>query len=419
MDLIPRDFAADVPTGRVQGQVAPKFQPVADAFVANFHQHEEIGASVCVLLDGEPVVDLWGGAADAATGRPWEKDTITLVFSNTKGAVAILAHHLAHLGKLDLFAPVSTYWPEFAANGKEAITVAMLLSHTSGLAGLDTPAPDGAFADWDLMTRLLAEAAPLWPPGTRQGYHAVTFGWLVGEVIRRITGMSVGQAFDAMIAKPLNAPFWIGLPEALEDRVAPVIQSPPGPGDVISDCAMQWLTNPQSIAAKAFVNAGGGMGAQLNSRALRAAEVPGGNGMSNGRGLARIYAPLACGGRLHDVALTDRAGLTRMRLGVAANQEDATLLVPTRFGLGFMLSMDNEREKPGRRESAILGEDAFGHVGMGGSIGFADPDCGLSFGYAMNRMGPRVLLNERGQGVIDAAYRAMGYSTRAPGAWVP
>jgi CubicO group peptidase (beta-lactamase class C family) len=419
MDLIPQAFSAEVPNGRVEGMVAPKFRAVADAFVANFRDRNEVGGSVAICLDGEPMVDLWGGLADPSSGRAWDKDTISIVFSCTKGATAILAHHLAYLGKLDLDAPVITYWPEFAANGKEHITVRMLLNHTAGLAGLNTPAPEGAFADWDQMASLFAAAEPLWPPGTRTGYHAISFGWLVGEVIRRITGMSVGQAFDAMIAGPLAAPFWIGLPETLEDRVAPMLPTPPGPGDVIPQVVLNWLSDPQSIAAKAFVNASGGFGSATNSRAGRAAEVPGANGVSNARGLAKIYAPLACGGRLHAVTLTDRAGLARMGGTCAANEEDASLLVPVRFALGFMKSMDNRRQPPGRQESAIIGASAFGHVGMGGSIGFADPDCGLSFGYSMNRMGIAVLLNERGQSLVDATYQSIGYSTNAPGAWIP
>ncbi len=399
--------------------VAPKFAGVARAFVANFYELNEVGASVSLTLDGQPMVDLWGGLADPATKAPWVKDTVSIVFSCTKGAVAILAHHLAYLGSLDLDAPVATYWPEFAANGKENITVAMLLNHTAGMAGLDEAAPDGSFADWKLMTDLLAKAPPLWTPGTRTGYHAISFGYLVGEVIRRITGMRVGEAFDQMIAGPLRAPFWIGLPDSIEDRVAPMIPTAPGPDDVISDAVMQWMGNPASIAAKAFVNAGGGFGAAVNTRAGRAAEVPGGNGVSNGRGLAAIYAPLACGGRLHDVTLTDRAGLARMGNTASANEEDASLLVPVRFGLGFMKSMDNRRQRRGRQESAIMGQAAFGHVGMGGSIGFADPDCGMSFGYSMNRMGIAVLLNPRGQALIDAAYKSIGYATNKPGCWIP
>ena len=419
MDLIPQAFSADLSGGRVEGMVAPKFIGVAQAFVANFHDQNEIGASLAISLDGQPVVDLWGGLADPTTGAPWVKDTISTVFSCTKGATAILAHHLAYQGRLDLYAPVAQYWPEFATNGKEHITVAMLLNHTAGLAGLDTPAPEGAFADWDLMVDLLTKAAPLWAPGTRTGYHAISFGYLVGEVIRRITGLSVGQAFDQMIAGPLRAPFWIGLPEAMEDRVAPMIPTAPGADDVISDCVMQWMGNPASITAKAFVNAGGGFGAAVNTRAGRAAEVPGASGVSNGRGLARIYAPLACGGRLHDIALVDRAGLARMGMTASANEEDASLLIPVRMGLGFMKSMDNRRQRQGRQESAILGAGAFGHVGMGGSIGFADPDCGMSFGYSMNRMGIGVLLNPRGQRLIDAAYKSIGYATNEPGCWIP
>ncbi|HET8843245.1 MAG TPA: serine hydrolase domain-containing protein, partial [Ktedonobacteraceae bacterium] len=224
-----------VKTGEVAGFYDPRFERVATEFLSNFQEREELGASVCITIEGETVVDLWGGAADFATLTPWHKDTLTLVWSATKGATALCAHMLASRGQLDLDAPVTRYWPEFGQFGKENIPVRMLLNHQAGLAALRQPVPSGGFCDWELMVDMLEKAEPWWQPGSMHGYHGFTFGWLVGEVVRRVSGQSLGQFFRKEVAEPLGLDFWIGLPEEQEQRVAPIIPAPPpGPAASVS-----------------------------------------------------------------------------------------------------------------------------------------------------------------------------------------
>ena len=208
------------------GTCDPRFAAVRDEFERNFAERGEVGASVCVTLDGATVVDLWGGHADPTTGRAWEPDTIGVIWSCTKGATALCAHMLVTRGALDLDAPVASYWPEFAKNGKSAITVRMLLAHQAGLAAFSEPIADNGYRDWDLIVQRLEDQEPLWAPGTRHGYHALTFGHLVGEVVRRADGRSLGTFFRDEVAEPLGVDLWIGLPEAHEARVAPTIPAP-------------------------------------------------------------------------------------------------------------------------------------------------------------------------------------------------
>ena len=404
----------------IAGTCDHKFAGVRETFLRNFAERGEVGASVCVTVDGEPVVDLWGGVARPESAAPWQADTVSLVWSCTKGATALCAHILASRGRLDLDAPVVRYWPEFGQANKERITVAMLLNHQAGLAVVRQPLPEGAVYDWEMMTSILAAQAPLWEPGTRHGYHALTFGWLVGEVVRRVAGMSLGTFFRTEVAEPLGLDFWIGLPEAVEPRVAPMIMpEPPGPEEPLSPFFVLAATDMSSIPALSLLNLGGYLNpGEPDSRAAHAAEIPAANGITNARGLAGMYAPLACGGRLRGVELVDRDTLARMGRVASATGQDATLLIPTRFSLGFMTAMDNRRQPPGQQDSAILSDDAFGHAGYGGSIGFADPAARLSFAYTMNRMGPGTLLNERGQSLVDAVYLALGYTSRESGTWV-
>jgi len=404
----------DVPNGKVLGTCDARFIAVADEFEKGFRERDEVGASVCMTLEGRTVVDLWGGIARPAENVPWERDTVSIVFSCTKGATALCAHVLASRGKLDIDAPVASYWPEFARKGKENATVRMMLDHSVGLPAFKTPVRHGGCTDWDYMIEMLADEEPFWSPGTRNGYHMINFGWTVGELVRRTSGKSLGAFFRDEIAKPLGAEFWIGTPEAVEPRVAPVMMHAPKPGEPIGEFMMKLMTGPRSTQALSLLNGGG---FDPNSRACHAAEIGGGGGISNGRGLAGIYAPFACGGELGGVRFVDRNQLRRMAEVSVATNEDATLLIPTRFALGFMKSMDNRRRPRGDRDSAILSSAAFGHVGAGGSIGFADPEAGMSFGYSMNRMGPGLMLNERGQSLVDAAYRALGYTSNDSGVW--
>lgn len=414
----PAPIDKTLPHGRLQGFCAPEFASVLQAFEENFTARGEVGASVCLTLEGRTVVDLWGGLADPASGREWDRDTVSIVFSCTKGATAICAHVLKSRGMLDYDAPVAQYWPEFARHGKDATTVRMFLDHSAGVPALRAPVKRDGTYDWTYMVERLQEEAPFWEPGTRNGYHGLTFGWTVGEVVRRVSGKSLGAFFREAVAGPLELDFWIGLPEAEEARVAPMLRHV-WPADVPLPPFLQAVVNDKSSAAHLFLmNTGGFMPNGANTRAGHAAEIGGANGVSNGRGLAGMYAPLANGGG----PLVDSETLAEMGRVSMATHFDATLCMPTRFALGFMKSMDNRKRSPGATlmpgtDSAIFGEPAFGHVGAGGSFGFADPECGLSFGYSMNQMGAGLLLNPRGQALVDAAYRSLGYRSNDSGAW--
>lgn len=403
----------ETPAGLIEGTFDPRFAEVAREFERNFRERDERGASIAITLEGNTVVDLWGGRQTAE--KPWDQNTVTTVFSCTKGAVAIAAHLLVSRGELDVDAPVAKYWPEFAKNGKESATVRMMLDHSVGLPAIREPLKERACCDWDYMIRRLEDEEPFWKPGIRNGYHMINFGWTVGELVRRVGGMSMGTFFQNEVARPTGADFWIGAPEEVEERFAPVIPYVPQPGDVPGDFTVALLSDAKSISALSLLNGGG---FDPNARDCHAAEIGGGGGISNGRGLARIYAPLANGGSLNGVTLADPVTLARMAEVSSATKEDATLLIPTRFALGFMKSMDNRNWKPGNTDSVILSSAAFGHVGAGGSIGFADPADGMSFGYAMTRMGRGILMNDRGQSLIDAAYRSIGKKTNAGGVWM-
>ncbi|HYT91835.1 MAG TPA: serine hydrolase domain-containing protein [Gemmataceae bacterium] len=390
----------------VQGICDPRFQAVREEFERNFRERGEVGASVCAIVDGQTVVDLWGGLADRAAGRPWQRDTLGLVWSCTKGAVALCVHILVARGLIDLDLPVARYWPQFAQAGKEAITVRVLLSHQAGLPALRQPLKPGALLDWDYMVELLAAEAPFWPPGTRQGYHALAFGYLAGELVRRVSGSPLGQFFREEIATPLGLDFYLGLPEEHEGRVAPTIRpDAPAKGEPIAPFQSVGYGDPQSLQALVLKNNGGlWSGRAYESRATHAAGLPSQGGITNARGLAGMYARLALGG----APLVDEATVAQMGKVHAASAVDAVLLIPMRFSLGFVKAIDNRKGPPGARDSLLLPEEAFGHPGMGGSLGFADPRARLAFGYTMNRQGQGALLNERGQALVDAVYRSLG-----------
>lgn len=402
--------------GRVEGTCDPRFSAVLDAFVENFERRGEVGASACITVDGETVVDLWGGVADPSSNAPWREDTLSTVFSCTKGATALCAHVLASRGQLDIDAPVTEIWPEYGVNGKENTTVRMMLDHTAGVPVNRDPLKKGAFHDWDYMVDKLANEQPFWEPGTRSSYHAFTFGWTVGELVRRVSGKSLGTFFQEEIAQPLGIDFWIGLPEAEERRVAPLIP-PDGAPDGGDPMFRAFLEDPSSVSGLIITSIGTNLAPGCNSRADRAAEIGGANGTTNGRGLAGMYAPLACGGSLNGVSLVDQDTLARMGTTCAATLKDGSLQVPVRFAPGYMKSMDNRLNFPGDF-SCLMGPDAFGHAGYGGSVGLADPGCRMSFGYTMNRMGAGVLLNDRGQSLVDAVYRTLGYRSNTGGVWI-
>lgn len=400
----------------VAGHCDGAFQAVRDQFERNFGERGELGASVCVIHEGSTVVDLWGGSADLAGSTPWLEDTMVIVFSCTKGATALCAHMLASRGELDLDAAVSSYWPAFNQNGKADITVRMLLNHQAGLPGLRAPLPPEAIYDFDRMVTLLESERPFWRPGTRHGYHAVTFGWLVGEVIRRVSGESVGTFFRRNVAEPLGLEFFIGLPAAEEPRVATTVMA----GDAsLSPRFGEALARGEEIqtsaanTTSAFLELGA-----CDKRTAHAVEIPAANGVTNARGLAGMYAPLAGASPIAGgVTLVSEDQLVEMGATESAGLEDAVTFEPARYSPGF------EKAAVGRAGLAgnpglILSEPAFGHAGMGGSIGFADPLGRFAFGYALNRHpGGDESPTGRCQPLIDATYRALEYRSYASGKW--
>jgi CubicO group peptidase (beta-lactamase class C family) len=418
------DVNVALATGEIGGFCDPRFEAVRDEFERNFRERGELGASVSVTFEGETVVDLWGGIARAETNAAWQRDTISVVWSCTKGATALCAHILAARGLLDLDAPVAKYWPEFGQAGKQDITVAMLLNHQAGVPAVRTPLSPGAFADWEVMVDALAKEEPFWKPGLMHGYHAFTFGWLVGEVVRRVSGKSLGTFFREEVAGPLGLDFWIGLPPEHEDRTARMIMPPQetDPNAVVSPFFLA-MADPNSVQTLLFFNTGGYVMPDatglfsFDNPTHHAAEIGGAGGITNARGLAGMYAPLANGGSLGGVRLVDENVLYRMG-AVSSAGVNATLLLPTRFSLGYFKAVDNRRVPyAGSGDSAIISEAAFGHPGFGGSVGFADPEARMSFGYTMNRMGQGTGLNERGQTLVDATYRSLGYRSSDSGAW--
>ncbi|MGW4214011.1 serine hydrolase domain-containing protein [Lentzea sp. NPDC004789] len=402
----------------IQGTCAPQFDEVRAEFERNFAERGEVGASVHVTLDGEPVVDLWGGVADPVTGQPWAEETIVHVWSCTKAATALCAHILASRGVLDLNSPVTKYWPEYGAEGKAATLVRHVLSHQAGLPALTEWLPAGAFYDWNLVTSALAAQQPLWEPGTRHGYHGLTFGFLVGEIVRRVTGLTLGQFFEKEVSGPLGLDFWIGLPEDLEPHVAHTIPvDPTQPGILLPSLFITAMTQPESVPGLMLLNNGGYMApGESDSRAAHTAEMGAVGGISNARGLAGLYRPLALGGSYHGVRLVEESQIPQMSNVVVAGL-DAVVGVPSRFALGFQKATDNAHLPPNDAEGLLLSEEAFGHNGMGGSLGFADPGARVSFGYAMNRQGPGLAVNARGQSLVDALYRALGYRRTGGGTW--
>jgi len=379
----------------VQGHYDPAFKSVRDVFERNFTERGEVGASVCLRDSaGRMVVDLWGGTrADGQT--PWTRDTMSIVFSCTKAATALCAQLLIDRGQLDPDALVTKYWPEFGANGKELTTVRDMFGHRSGVPALREPVKPGGFLDFEYVAERLAAETPFWEPGTSHGYHMVTFGWTVGELVRRVSGKSLGQFFKDEIANPYGLDFHIGLAENEFERVSKLIVYKPDATDAPSAFVQAMFADPAGLQALAFGNNGGW---HFDTRDSWQAEIGGAGGISNARGLAAMFGSL-----FGSSPLLSKARIDAMRTPVSEGM-DRTLCIPTRFGEGFMLSIDN-RDLPGDGQSAIFGDGAFGHVGMGGSIGFADPEAGFSFGYTMNKMGGGILLNPRGQLLMDAAYQ--------------
>lgn len=319
-----------MPASTIDGFVADKFSSVRDAFEENLAGGADVGASCCATLEGEIVVDLWGGYSDEAKTRPWQRNTIVNVYSTTKTMAALTALLLADRGELDFDAPVAKYWPEFVVNGKERIKVSQVMSHASGLSGWKEPLKTEDLYDWEKMTSLLAAQAPLWEPGTASGYHAVTFGFLIGEVVRRITGKSLGTVFREEIAEPLDADFHIGLPAAEDFRVAEIIRWALPQND----------TKPvfSEIQEITFLNMPFDPATTSRTRAWRAAEIPAVNGHGNARSIAEIHCILANGGVAKGKRFMSEAGCRKaLEQQIEGPDLVMTHLPPARFGMGFAL----------------------------------------------------------------------------------
>ncbi len=369
--------------------VEPGFEPVRDAFIANFTEHGDAGAGLCVYHRGHKVVELVGGWSWQKGGIPYDDEALQLIFSSTKGATALCAHLLAERGLLDFDQPVAGYWPEFAAAGKEEVTVRHLLSHQAGLPTIDNPIKLADVLAWEPVVEALAAQAPFWEPGSAHGYHALTYGWLVGEVIRRVSGRSIGCFFAEEVAAPLGIDFWIGLPEEQEARVSrlrigplPTLGALRNPKEIdptIAELAKE-IFAPGSLLLRALTLNGafgefmGGQG-PFNNPAVHAAEVPAANGITNASGLARMYASMV--GEVDGVRLLDKESVARATR-TESDGKDRVLVTNSRFGLGFMLHAENF--------SPMLGPASFGHTGAGGSVGFADVENQIGFGYVMNQM---------------------------------
>lgn len=372
----------------IHGQCREQFAPVREVFADSFANGLERGASVAVTLHGEPVVDLWAGDADGK-GRPWASDTIVNVWSTTKTMSAICLLMLADRGQLDLDAPIAACWPEFAANGKDAITTAQVMGHTAGLSGWDPGIEPADLYDWDKAVGVLATQAPWWEPGAFSGYHALTQGYLEGEVVRRITGRTIGAFFRDEVAEPLGADFHIGLPGSEEHRVGEMV--PPGVGlggpdlDVTSIAGRSLLSVPIS-------------GAECNTREWRASEIPAAGGTSNARAVARVHSALANGGTVDGVRLLSPEGVERIFVE-QAHDVDAVLGMKMRLGTGFGL-MNETIPLSDNPRACFWG-------GWGGSIAVIDLDAGLSVAYVMNKMADGLVGDLRGALLVFAAYRGL------------
>ena len=362
----------------IHGHAATGFEKVADAFRSNFDVFPELGAGFALYADGELKVDLWGGVADKATGRAWDEQTLQLVFSTTKGAAAICVARLVEAGKLSYSDTVASHWPEFAANGKGDVTVAQMMSHQAGLAWVEAPLSIDDLLAVDPIVAALADQAPLWAPGSTHGYHALTYGWLAGELVRRVDGRSIGRYFADEVASPLGLDFWIGLPENEEGRVS-TLESAPPPSDPAELAMIMQMMGPgtpgfNALTMHGVVLALGMAENPFNTRPFHATEMPAANGITNARSLAKMYA--ATVGEVDGVRILGADAMSAAS-AEAVRGSDHCLVAETRFGMGFML--DNATVP-------LVGPNAFGHAGAGGSLGHADPDSGIGYGYVMNQM---------------------------------
>jgi CubicO group peptidase (beta-lactamase class C family) len=406
----------DVPAKLIQGDVDEGYGPVGDEFRRNFAERGEIGAACAVYRNGKKVVDLWGGYRNGLTRTPWEDDTLVTMFSTTKG-VASLAVAVAHArGLIDYDQPVATYWPEFAAAGKQAVTVRQLLSHQAGLSAIDKPLAIEDLADLDILAKALADQKPAWTPGDRHGYHGISLGWYEGELIRRVDAQhrSLGRFFAEEVAAPLDAEFYIGLPDAVDrSRVAYIHGYKPS--EMIRHLNVMPLgfvlgySNPRSITFRSFSNPRIlGVLDNYNRADVQRLELPAANGTGQVRAVARLYGDAAIGGAKLGLDKATLDALVQPAQPPRGGLRDVVLRIPTVFSLGYVKSF------PRFRFGTTAGQ-AFGTPGAGGSFGFADPDTGVGFAYAMNRSGFHLFDDPREVALRDALlHRVLGEMPQRP-----
>ncbi|MEL6829371.1 MAG: serine hydrolase domain-containing protein [Pseudomonadota bacterium] len=371
----------------VHGQCSDKFAGVKTVFENNFNTYDEIGASIAITIEGEFVVDLWGGHLDRAKTAPWQEDTITNVWSSTKTMAAMSLHLLADRGEVDFHAPVTKYWPEFGAAGKDKVEVRHFMAHMAGLSGMQTKVEGDALYDWDWMVGELAAQEPWWEPGTAGGYHALTQGHLIGEVVRRVTGQTIGAFFKQEIAEPLGADFHIGTGDQHVPRISPL--DPPPARDPMPD--------QTSVAARTFANPPV-EAMQAMEPGWRRAEIPAANGHGNARSIVRAQTPMANGGEAFGKRILSEAA-TRRVFEQQWSGTDLVLQMPVVYGLGYGLNNDAVPLSP-NKNTAYWG-------GYGGSLVIIDQDARLCFSYVMNKMEGTTTGDMRGAGLLMAAYQAL------------
>ena len=405
----------------IDGYCDERFLEAKKIFERSIDSGFELGCAVSVEVKGEKVIDLWGGYSNIDKTKLWKENTIVNVFSTTKGIAAICLLQLIEKGLIDLDKPVSEYWPEFSENGKSDIPVRYLFSHKSGLCGVRTPLEEGSFANWDLIYSELAKQEPFWEPGTAHGYHALTYGHLIGELLRRVTGKTIGQYFDENIAKPLNLDFWIGLPEDQFYRITDIQPDKPG---LLQRVLMPILSKlPRGLAPAwwqmliDFADIEKPPGAALNNPQLnmtpeemeantekwRKAEIPAANGHGTARSIAKIYGILANGGSREGVHVLKPDTIEMGRQTESDGKDLVLAQLHTRFGLGFMLGTEHVSMGPNPQ--------SFGHGGAGGSLGFADPDNHISLGFVMNQMHPGITAWRTATDVASSVYSSLDITT--------